>query len=136
MKIPFDPSHLETPTAMLGYVMGAVVSLFGIVAATITGWFYSLATIDPSELAIQPLHVVLIGFIVALATFIVLILRAVWGRGIETVNRFSDANERLANSIRTLTELQTARVTKLEELSLEALRDAALDSVRHHRQKP
>lgn len=133
MKIPFDSSHFDAPFALLGYIFGAVASLCGIVAATVTGWFYTLAAIDPSELAIQPLHVVLIGFIVALATFIVLILRAVWGRGIDTVNRFSEANEALAKSIRTLTELQTSRVSKLEDLSLDALRGATIgNGSKHH----
>ncbi|OYW70490.1 MAG: hypothetical protein B7Z37_30545, partial [Verrucomicrobia bacterium 12-59-8] len=100
----------------------------GIVAATVAGWYVRLASIDPQELAIQPLHVVLIGFIIALAGFIVLILRAVWGKGIETVNRFSDALNNQAQQIAELIELQTKRVEKLETLSFDALREAAMQA--------
>lgn len=125
MKFTLDPSHFDMPVALATYIVGAVVSALGLVAVTLAGWYVRLASIDPAELAIQPLHVVLIGFIIALAAFIVLILRAVWGKGIETVNRFSDALNNQAHQIAELIELQTRRVEKLETLSFEALREAA-----------
>lgn len=125
MKLPLDPSHFDLPASLATYIVGAVVSAAGIVAATLAGWWVRFATIDPAELAIQPLHVVLIGFIIALAAFIVLILRAVWGKGIETVNGFSDALNNQAQQIAELIELQTKRVEKLEALSFDALKDAA-----------
>ena len=125
MKIPLDPAHFEMPLSLATCIFGAAVSALGILAATLAGWYVRLASIDPQELAIQPLHVVLIGFIIALATFIVLILRAVWGKGIETVNRFSDALNNQAQQIAELIDLQTKRVEKLETLSFDALRDAA-----------
>lgn len=122
MKFPFDPSHFDMPTSLATSIMGAAVSVVGIVGATVAGWYWQLATIDPQELAIQPLHVVLIGFIIALAAFIVLILRAVWGKGIATVNRFSDAMNNQSQQIAALIELETKRVEKLEALSFDALR--------------
>lgn len=125
MKFPLDPSHFEVPLSLATCIMGAAVSALGLVVATVAGWYVQLANIDPQELAVQPLHVVLIGFIIALAAFIVLILRAVWGKGIETVNRFSDALNNQAGKIEELIEIQTKRVDKLEALSFDALRDAA-----------
>jgi len=122
MKFPLDHSHFDMPVSLATYIIGAAVSALGIVSATVAGWYVSLASIDPAELAIQPLHVVLIGFIIALAGFIVLILRAVWGKGIATVNRFSDAMNNQSQQIADLIELQTKRVEKLEELSFDALR--------------
>lgn len=124
MKLPFDPSHFDIPLSLATYITGAIVSTVGIVLATVAGWYVQLASIDPAELAIQPLHVVLIGFIIALAAFIVLILRTVWGKGIETVNRFSDSQNNLATQIAELIDLQTKRVEKLEGLSYETLKDA------------
>jgi hypothetical protein len=129
MKLPFDPSHFEMPARLVTCILGAAVSALGVVVATVAGWFGQLATIDPAELAIQPLHVVLIGFIIALSAFIVLILRAVWGKGIETVNRFSDALDNQSNHIAELIELQTKRVEKLEALSFDALRVAATKAI-------
>lgn len=125
MKLPFDPSHYDMPVSLATSIIGAFLSAVGLVAATLAGWYVRLANIDPAELAIQPLHVVLIGFIIALAAFIVLILRAVWSKGIETVNRFSDALNNQASQIAQLIELQTKRVEKLETLSFDALREAA-----------
>jgi len=125
MRFPLDPSHFEVPLSLATCIMGAAVSALGLVVATVAGWYVQLANIDPAELAIQPLHVVLIAFIIALAAFIVLILRAVWGKGIDTVNRFSDALNNQAVKIEELIEIQTKRVDKLEELSFDALRDAA-----------
>lgn len=125
MKLPLDPSHFDMPLSLATCIIGAAVSALGIVSATVAGWYVQLANIDPQELAIQPLHVVLIGFIIALAAFIVLILRAVWGKGIETVNRFSDALNNQAQQIAELIDLQTRRVEKLETLSFDALREAA-----------
>lgn len=124
MKLPFDHSHLDIPLSLASYITGAILSAAGIVVATLAGWYVQLASIDPQELAIQPLHVVLIGFIIALAAFIVLILRTVWGKGVETVNRFSDSQNNLANQIAELIELETKRVEKLESLSYETLKDA------------
>jgi len=139
MKMPLDSSHLELPFYLATCILGAAVSVLGLVGATVAGWYVSLVTIDPAELAIQPLHVVLIGFIVALATFIVLILRAVWGRGIETVNRFSAALDNQAaaidnqaKQIADLIDLQTNRVEKLEGLSFDALRTSASHERNHH----
>jgi hypothetical protein len=114
----------DMPLQLALCIAGAFVSAVGTCATAIIGAIHDLAVIEPDELAIQPLHVVLIGFIIALATFIVLILRAVWGRGIDTVNRFSDAQERLTAKMEELCQLQTRRVEKLEEISLSALRDA------------
>lgn len=125
MKLPLDPSHFDMPISLATYVIGAAVSVLGIVGATVAGWYWQLATIDPAELAIQPLHVVLIGFIIALAAFIVLILRAVWGKGVQTVDKFSEALNNQAQQIAELIELQTKRVEKLEALSFDALREAA-----------
>lgn len=125
MKFAFDPYHYDMPVSLATSIIGAFLSAVGLVAATLAGWYVRLANIDPAELAIQPLHVVLIGFIIALAAFIVLILRAVWGKGIETVNRFSDALNNQASQIAQLIELQTKRVEKLETLSFDALREAA-----------
>lgn len=125
MKFPFDSSHFDMPCALIASILGAAISVIGLVSATLMGWIAHLATIDPTELAIQPLHVVLIAFIIALAAFIVLILRAVWGKGIETVNRFSDALNNQTGKIEELIEIQTKRVDKLEALSFDALRDAA-----------
>lgn len=125
MKLPLDPSHFDMPVSLATSIVGAAVSVLGIIGAMVSGWYWQLATIDPAELAIQPLHVVLIGFIIALAGFIVLILRAVWGKGIETVNRFSDALNNQAKQIAELCEMQTRRAEKLEELSFEALRNAS-----------
>ncbi len=116
------------PWSLCTCIIGAALSALGVVGATLAGWMVRFASIDPQELAIQPLHVVLIGFIIALAMFIVLILRAVWGKGIETVNRFSDALENQANHIARLIDLQTKRVEKLEALSFDALRDKTLAS--------
>jgi len=125
MKLPLDPSHFDVPLSLATCIIGAAVSALGLIGATMAGWWVKFATIDPAELAIQPLHVVLIGFIIALAAFIVLILRAVWGKGIETVNRFSDALNNQSKQIAELINLQTKRVDKLEALSFDALRDAA-----------
>ena len=125
MRLPFDPSHYDMPISLATGIIGAALSAAGIVVATLAGWWVRLANIDPAELAIQPLHVVLIAFIIALAAFIVLILRAVWGKGIETVNRFSDALNNQTGKIEELIEIQTRRVDKLEALSFDALRDAA-----------
>lgn len=125
MKFPIDPSHFEMPISLATCIIGAAVSALGLIGTTVVGWYIRLANIDPAELAVQPLHVVLIGFIIALAAFIVLILRAVWGKGIETVNRFSDALNNQAGKIEELIEIQTKRVDKLEALSFDALRDAA-----------
>lgn len=37
MKLPLDPSHFEMPVSLATYVVGAVVSAAGIVAATLAG---------------------------------------------------------------------------------------------------
>lgn len=131
MKLPLDPSHFDMPLSLATCIIGAAVSALGLIGATVAGWYLRLATIDPQELAVQPLHVVLIAFIIALAAFIVLILRAVWGKGIETVNRFSDALNNQAQQIEELIELQTKRVAKLESLSFAALEDAAGNNPHH-----
>lgn len=131
MRLPFDPSHFDMPLSLASYITGAVLSAAGIIAATVAGWYVRLANIDPQELAVQPLHVVLIAFIIALAAFIVLILRAVWGKGVETVNRFSEALNNQAQQIAELIDLQTKRVEKLEALSFAALEDAAGNNPHH-----
>lgn len=131
MKFNLDPSHFDMPLSLASYITGAVLSAAGIIAATVAGWYVQLASIDPQELAIQPLHVVLIAFIIALAAFIVLILRVVWGKGVETVNRFSEALNNQAQQIAELIDLQTKRVEKLEALSFAALEDAAGNNPHH-----
>jgi len=125
--------NMETPIALAYQIGGVVVSTTGLVAATAYGSFSKVATISPEELAIQPLHVVLIAFIIALSTFIVLILRAVWGKGLSTVNRFSEALEllvkhleELKESILSMKEHQKNSLDRFQDLSLTALRDASL----------
>lgn len=124
MKFPFDSLHLDVPVSLATYTVGAAISAAGVVATTVAGWYIKLAAIDPQELAIQPLHVVLISFIIALAVFIVLILRAVWGKGLETVNRFSDVMSTQNAKLGELIDLQTKRVEKLESLSFDTLKEA------------
>ena len=133
MKFPFDPQHLEIPITLAYQIFGALASIGGIIAATMFGLFHSLAFIPPEELAIQPLHVVLIGFIIALSGFIVLILRAVWGKGIDTVNRLSlsqecfvDKMDDMLKALKSVADVQNNRLEKLEELSYDALRDAII----------
>jgi hypothetical protein len=104
MKLPFDPSHFEMPARLVTCILGAAMSAWG-----------RLATIDPAELAIQPRHGVLIGFILALSAFIVLILRAVWGKGIETVNLFN-----------AVLNIQAQQIAELVKLSIAALKKASL----------
>ena len=67
MKFPLDPSHFEIPVSLATGIIGAALSAAGIVVATLAGWWVRLANIDLAELAIQPLHVVLIGLIVLFA---------------------------------------------------------------------
>ena len=131
MKIPLDPQHFDLPVALAYQIAGAAISGLGILATTAYGCYYRLAVISPEELALQPLHVVLILFIVALATFIALILRAVWGRGLSTLNRFSDCLEKLTNLLKqmdlNITEMradQRNSLDKFQELSLDALKAA------------
>lgn len=128
MKLPLD--GIDLPVALAYQIGGVIASILGITATTIYGSYAKLATISPEELAIQPLHVVLIFFIVALATFIALILRAVWGRGLSTVNRFSEAIENLStlltemkSSIEGLKKVQENHLEKFQDLSLHTLRD-------------
>lgn len=116
--------NLDIPMALAGKIIGAVVSLAGVVGTALYGSYHRLATIDPQELAIQPIHVVLIGFIVALATFIVLILRAVWGKGVSTVDKFSASLDSLANEIRTLVKTQDETMRQFQNISLDALRES------------
>jgi predicted PurR-regulated permease PerM len=68
-------------------------------------------------------------FIVALAAFIALILRAVWGKGLSTLNRFSDCLEKLTNLLNqmdaNITEMradQRNSLDKFQNLSLDALK--------------
>jgi predicted PurR-regulated permease PerM len=88
-----------------------------------------MAVISPEELALQPLHVVLILFIVALAAFIALILRAVWGKGLSTMNRFADCLDKLTKmiddvgtKIEQLQEDQNKSLRDYQNLSLDALK--------------
>jgi hypothetical protein len=133
MKFPFDPQHLDVPITLAYQILGAITAIGGIIATTMYGLFHSLAFIPPEDLAIQPLHVVLIGFIIALAGFIVLILRAVWGKGIDTVNRLSRSQESFVDkmddmlaALKHIADVQNHRLAKLEELSYDALRDATI----------
>jgi hypothetical protein len=133
MKFPLDPQHLEIPMALACQILGVITAIGGIIATTMYGLVHSLAFIPPEDLAIQPLHVVLIGFIIALATFIVLILRAVWGKGLDTVNRLSLSQESFVDkmddmlaALKDIAEVQNNRLAKLEELSYDALRDATM----------
>jgi hypothetical protein len=132
MKLPLDPQHLELPVALAYHIAGAFVSGIGILATTAYGCYHKLAVISPEELALQPLHVVLILFIVALATFIALILRAAWGRGLNTMNRFADCLEGLSKMIKEvggkIEQLQDAQNNSLRDfqtLSLDALKAEA-----------
>lgn len=132
MKVPLDPQHYDVPMNMLGYIFGAAFSGLGVIATTLYGFYHQIASLSPEELAIQPLHVILIVFIVALAAFIVLILRAVWGSGISTVTKFSGSldklSERMEETLRVLKEIadvQANRLAKLEDLSIDTLRSAA-----------
>lgn len=129
MRLPIE--HIEIPCSLACQIAGVIASIGGIIATTIYGAFNRMAVLSPEELAIQPLHVILILFIVALAAFIVLILRTVWGKGVETVNRFSESNERIADqmqgmilAIKDMADVQSNRLAKLEELSFEALKEA------------
>lgn len=133
MKFPLDPQHLDVPITLAYQILGAITAIGGIIATTMYGLVHSLAIIPPEDLAIQPLHVVLIGFIVALAGFIVLILRAVWGKGIDTVNRLSHSQETFVDkmddmlkALKNIADVQNNRLAKLEELSYDALRDATI----------
>jgi len=135
MKLPLDPQHLELPVALAYHIAGAFVSGIGILATTAYGCYHKLAVISPEELALQPLHVVLILFIVALATFIALILRAAWGRGLNTMNRFADCLEGLSKMIKEvggkIEQLQDAQNNSLRDfqtLSLDALKAKASQS--------
>jgi hypothetical protein len=129
MKLPLD--NIDVPIALTAQICGVLVSSAGIAATTIYGSFHYIAAVSPEELAIQPLHVILITFIIALSTFIVLILRAVWGKGVNTVNRFSDAIEMLIRHLEELKESisdmkkhQNNSLDRFQELSLNALREA------------
>lgn len=131
MKLHFITHHLDMPISLCMYIIGAVGSIAGIIGTAVAGWYVKLATIDPQDLAIQPLHVVLIGFIIALATFIVLILRAVWGKGVQTVDGFTNALNNQSDQIGQLIDLQTKRVEKLEGLAFDSLQHSHLSSAPH-----
>ena len=129
MKLFLNPHHLELPCSLACQIIGATLSGVGILATTAYGCYHRIAVISPEELALQPLHVVLILFIVALATFIALILRAVWGRGLATLNRFSDCLENLTKLLKqmdtNITEMradQRNSLDKFQDLSLDALK--------------
>lgn len=135
MKIPLDPQHFDLPVALAYQIVGACLSGLGIIATTAYGCYTKMAVISPEELALQPLHVVLILFIVALATFIALILRAAWGRGLNTMNRFADCLEDLSKMIKEvggkIEQLQDAQNNSLRDfqtLSLDALKAKASQS--------
>lgn len=129
MKIFFDSPSFDLPVALVYNIAGACISGLGILATTAYGCYTKMAVISPEELALQPLHVVLIMFIVALAAFIALILRAVWGKGLSTLNRFSDCLEKLTNLLNqmdaNITEMradQRNSLDKFQNLSLDALK--------------
>lgn len=133
MRLPLD--NLDLPMALAYQIGGAMFSVLGIAITTIVGSVTELAVLSPEELAIQPLHVVLILFIVALATFIALILRAAWGRGLNTMNRFADCLEDLSKMIKEvggkIEQLQDAQNNSLRDfqtLSLDALKAKASQS--------
>jgi len=128
VKTFFD-SSLDLPVALAYHIAGATVSGLGIVATTAYGCYTRMAVISPEELALQPLHVVLILFIVALAAFIALILRAVWGKGLSTMNRFADCLDSLTKmihdvgtKIEQLQEDQNKSLRDYQNLSLDALK--------------
>ena len=132
MKIPLDPQHFDLPVALAYQIAGAFISGLGIIATTAYGCYAKIAVISPEELALQPLHVVLILFIVALATFIALILRAVWGKGLSTMNRFADCLDNLTKmihevgtKIEQLQEAQNNSLRDYQNLSLDALKAKA-----------
>ena len=132
MRLPFDPQHLELPCSLGCQIAGAFLSGLGILVTTLCGCYHKIAVISPEELALQPLHVVLILFIVALATFIALILRAVWGKGLATMNRFSDCLDNLTKLLKqmdaNIAEMradQRDSLDKFQNLSLDALKGAS-----------
>lgn len=131
MKILLDPQHFDLPVALAYHITGALVSGVGILATTAYGCYHKLAVISPEELALQPLHVVLILFIVALATFIALILRAVWGKGLPAINKFSDALIALTEAVgkldKNISDMRAdydKSVDKYQDLALDALKGA------------
>lgn len=132
MKLFLDPQHLELPCSLGCQIAGAALSGVGILATTAYGCYHKIAVISPEELALQPLHVVLILFIIALATFIALILRAVWGKGLATLNRFADCLDNLTKmihdvgtKIEQLQEAQNNSLRDYQNLSLDALKSKA-----------
>ena len=131
MNLPFD-AKLDLPADLSHHILGAIFSGLGIIATTAYGCYAKIAVISPEELALQPLHVVLILFIIALAAFIALILRAVWGKGLSTMNRFADCLDKLSklmqdieNSIKELREDQKSHLQEFQEISIEALKAKA-----------
>lgn len=129
MKIPLEPQHLELPVALLYHIVGAFISGIGIIATTAYGCYHKIAVISAEELALQPLHVVLILFIVALATFIALILRAVWGKGLATMNRFSDCLDNLTKLLKQM-DLNIAEMRADQRNSLDKFQDLSLDALK------
>lgn len=132
MKIPLDTQYFDLPISLAYQIAGAALSGLGIVATTVYGCYTKMAVISPEELALQPLHVVLILFIVALATFIALILRAVWGKGLSTMNRFADCLDELTKllkdiekGIKDLQEDQKNSLRDFQNLSFDALKGAS-----------
>lgn len=132
MKVMFDPQHFDLPVTLAYHIAGAFVSGLGILATTVYGCYHKLAVISPEELALQPLHVVLIAFIIALGAFVALICRAVWGKGLSTMNRIADSLDNFGKTLITLnsniTEMrkdQEKSIEKYQDLSLDALKGAA-----------
>ena len=132
MKMSLDPQHLDLPVALAYQIAGAFFSGIGVIATTAYGYYNKIAVISPEDLALQPLHVVLIFFIIALATFIALVLRAVWGKGLSTMNRFSECIEGLTLLLKqmdtNITEMrrhQQDSLDKFQDLSLDALKSGA-----------
>ena len=115
--------------ALAYHIVGAFVSGLGILATTAYGCYHKIAAISPEELALQPLHVVLILFIVALATFIALILRAVWGKGLATMNRFSDCLDNLTKLLKQM-DLNISEMRADQRNSLDKFQDLSLDALK------
>ncbi len=110
----------DTPVFLLKYIAGAVIAGAGAVGTTVYQWL--VAAPDPHDLSMQPLHVILISFIVALALFIGMILRAVWTRLMPALNKFSSSINNLTREVRELNETMTKKTEHFDQIALSALR--------------
>lgn len=105
---------------LLKYIIGAAVAGVGTVTTAAYQWIVAAA--DPHDLSMQPLHVILIGFIVALAAFIGLILRAVWTRLMPALNKVSSAMNSLSRQVDELNENLTKKTEHFDRFAFSVLR--------------